>query len=367
MTAAINSNTPVAVKNVEGTYYKDAELNLQQEGFQTQTVQSSSSTVPQTLVISQSPAPGTRVAKQTVVTLTVSTGKPKTTVPTLVNLPLGQAQTDLANANLRVQTQNINSAKVPFGSVTSSSPAAGTPVLVGSLVTLYVSQGPKQIGVPSVVGEPYANAAGTLQGANFKVTRTEAPNAAPVGQVVSQTPAGGTSARRQLDRDLDGVEGAAARPRPERHPGRPGHGDPAAPAGRIHRLGHPAGRHRPDPGRARARPGSDGRQAAAGRDGDDHRRAPRHGAAGDDGDHHPDDTGGLDRRLDDDHDDDEGLDGVSTTTTGTTTTGTTATGTTASGTTRRDRRRRGGTTTAGTPPASTPPTGASTATGSVTP
>ena len=47
------------------------------------------------------PAPGTRVAKQTVVTLTVSTGKPKTTVPTLVNLPLGQAQTDLANANLQ--------------------------------------------------------------------------------------------------------------------------------------------------------------------------------------------------------------------------------------------------------------------------
>ena len=194
VTAAINSNTPVAVKNVVGIYYKGAEQNLQEEGFQTQTVQASSATVPETLVISQNPAPGTRVAKQSVVTLTVSTGKPKTTVPTLVNLPLGQAQTDLANANLKVTTKSVNSTRVPAGSVTSSSPAAGTPVLVGSLVTLYVSQGPRQIGVPSVVGEPYANAAGALQGANFKVTRTDVPNAAPIGQVVSQTPAGGTSA-----------------------------------------------------------------------------------------------------------------------------------------------------------------------------
>jgi eukaryotic-like serine/threonine-protein kinase len=194
VTAAINSNTPVAVKNVVGTYYKGAEQNLQEEGFQTQTVQSSSATVPETLVISQNPAPGTRVAKQSVVTLTVSSGKPKTTVPTLVNLPLGQAQTDLANANLKVTTKSVNSTRVPAGSVTSSSPAAGTPVLVGSLVTLYVSQGPRQIGVPSVVGEPYANAAGALQGANFRVTRTDVANAAPIGQVVSQTPAGGTSA-----------------------------------------------------------------------------------------------------------------------------------------------------------------------------
>jgi beta-lactam-binding protein with PASTA domain len=67
-------------------------------------------------------------------------------------------------------------------------------VLVGSLVTVYVSQGPRQIGVPSVIGEPYANAYGTLKGAGFNVTRADAPNAAPVGQVFSEYPGGGTSA-----------------------------------------------------------------------------------------------------------------------------------------------------------------------------
>jgi serine/threonine-protein kinase len=194
VTAAINSNTPVAVKNVVGIYYKDAELNLQQEGLQTQTVASSSTTVPQSFVISQNPAPGVRVAKPTIVTLTVSTGKPKTTVPTLVNLPLGQAQTDLANAGLKVRPQNVFSAKIPAGTVAWSTPAAGTPVLVGSLVTVYVSQGPRQVGVPSVIGMPYANAFGTLRGAGFYVTRSDAANAAPVGQVFSQYPGGGTSA-----------------------------------------------------------------------------------------------------------------------------------------------------------------------------
>jgi serine/threonine-protein kinase len=194
VTAAINSNAPVAVKNVEGIYYKDAELNLQQEGLQTQTVASPSATVPQTFVISQNPAPGVRVAKPTIVTLTVSTGKPKTTVPTLVNLPLGQAQTDLANAGLKVRPQSVFSAKVPAGSVTYSSPAGGTTVLVGSLVTVFVSQGPRQVGVPSVIGMPYANAYGTLKGAGFNVTRSDAANAAPVGQVFSEYPGGGTSA-----------------------------------------------------------------------------------------------------------------------------------------------------------------------------
>ena len=44
-------------------------------------------------MISQNPSPGDRVAKDTIVTLTVSTGAPKTTVPALANLPLAQAET----------------------------------------------------------------------------------------------------------------------------------------------------------------------------------------------------------------------------------------------------------------------------------
>ena len=73
---------------------KNAETLLHAQGLQTHTVDAPSSTIAATLVISQNPSPGDRVAKDTIVTLTVSTGVPKTTVPALANLPLGPGRDD---------------------------------------------------------------------------------------------------------------------------------------------------------------------------------------------------------------------------------------------------------------------------------
>src|SRR5262249_45656290 len=69
----------------------------------------------------------------------------------------------------------------------------GTTVLVGSTVDVNVSTGPKQVGVPGVVGQPYENAAGQLKGAGFGVSRVDEANAAPEGQVVSQSPGAGAT------------------------------------------------------------------------------------------------------------------------------------------------------------------------------
>jgi eukaryotic-like serine/threonine-protein kinase len=191
---AIDSNQTVAVKNVVNVYYKDAETDLQAQGLQTQLTHASSSTIQPELVISQNPGPGVRVSKQTIVTLQVSTGIAKTKVPTLANLPLAQAQTELANANLKVATQNANSKSVQAGYVISSDPKAGAEVPVDSIVTLTVSSGPKQVVVPSVVGEQYENAASAVKGAGFSVAKTDSANAAPSGQVVSQSPGAGSEA-----------------------------------------------------------------------------------------------------------------------------------------------------------------------------
>jgi len=80
--------------------------------------------------------------------------------------------------------------------VTASSPGKGTTVLVGSTVDVNVSTGPKQVSVPGVVGQPYENAAGQLKGAGFNVSRTDVANAAPVDQVVAQSPGGGATAAK---------------------------------------------------------------------------------------------------------------------------------------------------------------------------
>src|SRR5215475_5109519 len=158
--AAIDKNAPVAVQNVEQSPVKNAKLILHQQGLQTHVVEEANADVAQGLVISQNPAPGDRVAPQTVVTLSVSTGAPKTTVPALANLPSAQAQTVLENAGLKMKLHYVPSSSVPEGSVTASSPGKGTTVLVGSTVDVNVSTGPKQVGVPGVVGQPYENAAG---------------------------------------------------------------------------------------------------------------------------------------------------------------------------------------------------------------
>ena len=194
VTKAINTNAPVAVQNVEQLPVKNAETLLHAQGLQTHTVGAPSSTIAATLVISQNPSPGDRVVKDTIVTLTVSTGAPKTTVPALANLPLAQAETTLENQGLKWTTFNVTSSTVEPGSVTASSPGKGTLVLVGSTVRLNVSTGPKTVGVPSVVGEQYASAESALKGAGFKVTRSDVANAAPVDQVVAQSPGAGSAA-----------------------------------------------------------------------------------------------------------------------------------------------------------------------------
>jgi eukaryotic-like serine/threonine-protein kinase len=194
VTKAINTNAPVAVQNVEQLPVKNAETLLHAQGLQTHTVGAPSSTIAATLVISQNPSPGDRVVKDTIVTLTVSTGVPKTTVPALVNLPLGQAETTLENEGLHWSVHNVSSSTVEVGSVTASSPPKGQLVPVGTTVRLNVSTGPKTVGVPSVVGEQYASAQSALQGAGFKVTRSDVANAAPVDQVVAQSPGAGSAA-----------------------------------------------------------------------------------------------------------------------------------------------------------------------------
>jgi beta-lactam-binding protein with PASTA domain len=193
---AIDKNAPVAVQNVEQTPVKNAELILHQQGLQTHVVEEASSTVAEGLVISQNPAPGDRVAKQTVVTLTASSGAPKTTVPALAGLTQDAAQTTLENAGLHMKAHYVPSSSVPDGAVTASSPGKGTTVLVGSSVDVNVSTGPKQVGVPGVVDQPYENAAGQLKGAGFAVSRVDVANAAPVDQVVSQSPGAGASAAK---------------------------------------------------------------------------------------------------------------------------------------------------------------------------
>ena len=159
-----------------------------------------------------------------------------------------------------------------------------------------------------VIGEPYANAAGALKGAGLQGPRGRmTPSSAPVG-----TGRLAGSRRRHLgdgglDGDAPGLDGPAARRRPLGHPGRPGDGDPAPPAGRASRVSV-VQQDVTDPTQDKlvlAQDPAGREEAPAGLDGDDHRRPPRDRAAA------------ADHTDDDDHDD---APPTTTTTTTTTTT-----------------------------------------------
>jgi len=192
--STLSGSSTVAVEDVRNVAAHNAELLLRSQGLRVHLEHSPSETVPQDLVISQKPGPGVRVAKKTTVILTISTGKPKVTVPPVKGVSETAAVSLLDSAGLRPKIFKVNSSSVPAGTVTASAPAGGAVVFKGSSVQINVSLGPKEVAVPAVVSEPYANAASAIQGAGFVPVQNAINGSAPVNQVTAQSPTAGTLA-----------------------------------------------------------------------------------------------------------------------------------------------------------------------------
>ncbi len=142
-------------------------------------------------MIAQSPEPGDRIAKDSTVTIWVSSGKPRSVVPNVKGHPLTDAIAQLASVGLKPNIVYIFS-DAQENTVIGQNPAASDRVLRGSKVRINVSRGPKPVAVPDVVGQPYANAAGALKGAGFAVTRADVESDEPDGRVVAEDPPAGT-------------------------------------------------------------------------------------------------------------------------------------------------------------------------------
>ncbi len=144
----------------------------------------------------QNPNAGTRIQKGDRVTILVSTGAPKTSVPDVVGMNYGDAVQALNDVNLDASKHEVFSQK-PAGQVISQNPPAGEEVVEGTEVVLDVSKGTKQVEVPNVVGMSEADAQATLEAAGFEVSSTSAPSdTAAEGTVSDQSPDGGTQAAK---------------------------------------------------------------------------------------------------------------------------------------------------------------------------
>jgi beta-lactam-binding protein with PASTA domain len=135
------------------------------------------------------------VNKGNPVTILVSLGAPKATVPDVVGKSSADAVATLANANLKANPVRITSDK-PVDTVLAQDPHAGDRVAEGTTVRINISSGPQPIAVPSVLHEPYDQAASVLQAAGFAVARKDVDSNEPAGTVVDQFPAANTSAAK---------------------------------------------------------------------------------------------------------------------------------------------------------------------------
>ncbi len=129
-------------------------------------------------------------------TLTVTAAALQVSVPDVVGLAQAAAESAIVAAQLTVGTvTTANNDTVPAGDVISQSPAAGKSVVAGSAVDLVVSLGPSLVQVPDVVGLPQANAAAAIVVAQLIVGAIITANdpTIPAGNVISQSPAAGTS------------------------------------------------------------------------------------------------------------------------------------------------------------------------------
>jgi len=187
----------VIVPDVVQQLQADAQGNISGAGLAVGAITTATSpTVFAGRVISQSPAAGASVAAGSAVSFVVSIGPSLVTVPNVVGQAQAVAQGNVAAAGLtNGAVTTTNHATIPAGQVISQSPASGSSVVPGSVVTLVVSLGPSLVPVPNVVGQTQAAAQGSVTAAGLTNGAVSSVNHAtvPAGQVISQSPVAGTS------------------------------------------------------------------------------------------------------------------------------------------------------------------------------
>jgi serine/threonine-protein kinase len=147
------------------------------------------------VVIGEDPSGGSTADKNSTVSLSVSQGPSAVNVPSVVGQSQSAAQQALRRAHLKSRVVNRPSSQFPLGQAIGTDPRSGQAVAPGTQVTLFISSGPPKKQVPDVTGESAGAARTQLTNAGFTVSATnQTSNTSTPGNVLSQSPAGGTSA-----------------------------------------------------------------------------------------------------------------------------------------------------------------------------
>jgi serine/threonine-protein kinase len=141
---------------------------LREAGFRSKIQQRFSSGVPQGVAIGTQPPAGSRVERLSRVLLVVSRGPQTVAVPEVVGDTEAAAKASIGQAGLQAEVVQERSNQSP-GDVLSQAPAAGTTVVLGSVVRVVVDKAPEPVQVPNVIGKPVENAVSSLSNLGLAV------------------------------------------------------------------------------------------------------------------------------------------------------------------------------------------------------
>jgi serine/threonine-protein kinase len=191
----VGPGATTTVPVVKGSTRVDAERALALAHLDAKVNSSFDETARAGVVLLGDPPAGRQVRRGSTVTLTVSKGPERYSVPQLAGRTQADAEQRIKDQKLTVgPVSKAYNETVPEGQVISTSPAADTQVKRASEVTLVISQGRQPITLADWTGQPVDQAVKALTEAKLKVDATKHgwSDTVPKDAVISQSPATGT-------------------------------------------------------------------------------------------------------------------------------------------------------------------------------
>ncbi len=155
--------------------------------------------VPAGQIARQSPLAGSVVPHKTVVSVWLSKGSSRITVPVMRNLTLVEATQRLNEVGLKIgEVRMVENDSVAKDLVVSSSPPFSSLVDRGQMITIIVSSGAQEVIVPSVIGRRLESARSILANAGLVVgsINYEVSTEYDVGIVIGSYPRAGTKVKK---------------------------------------------------------------------------------------------------------------------------------------------------------------------------
>ena len=189
------SDAKVAVPPVRGYLLGAAKKLITDNGFRVKTTPVKNA-APVDTVLGSKPVVGTKLAKNSVVTLTYSTGPSTQPIPPdLVGLEPAVAEQQLRTLGFRTSETSVQAPGIPPGRVASTSPTGGSKADPRT-VTVVIKVANNETTVPGVVGLSADVARSQLSNSDLQVEAVTADSTQSGGQVIAQSLMGETTVDR---------------------------------------------------------------------------------------------------------------------------------------------------------------------------